>query len=412
MYDVDFRQIVPRCGSTRDAFEELCCQLARRTLPENKSYVKLRGAGGDGGVECFADLPNGGRIGWQAKYVFDIASLLTQAGSSLETALEVHSSLTHYVICFPFDITGPTGRKGRNGQERLKEWCDQRIAAANDAGRQLVIDLWSEHEIRSLLLNLDLSGGLREFFFNKKILSDRWFKEHLEKIEALAGSRYTPEFNVETELGQWFSAFGRTDKWKNNLKENLERCTEAYDQLSSATRDRSNKNGASSMVADALTEVLLPDQLFQDALVSGCENLHNDACLKLSAVVEQVTLLETQLLHDFTQEHGVNADTPGFRQWMAEYNGAFPSSKLDSARHLLETYQRLLDWLKLPNGSLAFTQSFILIGVAGAGKTHSICDVASYRLEHGLLTCILFGHQFRGEPDPWTRMLEALSSQA
>lgn len=72
MNDFDFRRIAPRCGGQREAFEELCCQLAQRTLPGEARFTRLRGAGGDGGVECFADLPDGSRIGWQAKYVFDI----------------------------------------------------------------------------------------------------------------------------------------------------------------------------------------------------------------------------------------------------------------------------------------------------------------------------------------------------
>ena len=409
MNDIDFRQIVPRCGNTRDAFEELCCQLARRTRPEDPSYVKLRGAGGDGGVECFADQVDGSRIGWQAKYVFDIASLMTQAKSSLETALKVHPSLSHYVICFPFDVTGPTARKGRSGHEKLKEWCDERIADADKAGRQLVIELWSEHEIRSRLVDLDPSGGLREFFFNEKILSDEWFREHLGKAEVLAGSRYTPEFNVETGLGQWFSAFGRTDRWKKALGEKLEKCTEAHSQFASrAGRDDSNQDINSSVAIDALAEVPTSEQLIDSALVSDYENQHSDICSKLSTAIEELTSLEIQLLHELTQEYGENVDSPGFRQWMAEYNCAFPASKLDSVRQMLKAYQQLLDWLKLPDGLLAFTRAFILTGAAGVGKTHAICDVASYRLNYGLLTCVLFGHQFRGEPDPLTRMIEAL----
>lgn len=59
MEDVEFRNIAPHCGGRPDAFEELCCQLARRTLPEGTDCHRLRGAGGDGGVECFADLPDG-----------------------------------------------------------------------------------------------------------------------------------------------------------------------------------------------------------------------------------------------------------------------------------------------------------------------------------------------------------------
>ena len=96
--DVDFTHIVPRGGSQRHAFEELCCQLAHRTIPGTAKYVRLHGAGGDGGVECFADLSATDRIGWQAKYVSDIASLLDQVALSLSTALEVHPQLNRYII--------------------------------------------------------------------------------------------------------------------------------------------------------------------------------------------------------------------------------------------------------------------------------------------------------------------------
>lgn len=124
--DLDFRNIAGRLGGQREAFEELCCQLAGRSLPEGASFTRLHGAGGDGGVECFADFPDGTRCGWQAKYVFDIDSLIRQLDSSLTTALRIHPTLTHYIICFPFDLTGPTARRGRSGVEKLEEWRTKR----------------------------------------------------------------------------------------------------------------------------------------------------------------------------------------------------------------------------------------------------------------------------------------------
>ena len=126
--DPHFQHIAPRCGGKREAFEELCCQLAGRTLHADASYTRLHGAGGDGGVECFADTPEGHRLGWQAKYVFDVDALIAQASESLKTALEVHPTLTNYTVCFPFDLTGPTKRKGRSGQEKFREWQEQAIS--------------------------------------------------------------------------------------------------------------------------------------------------------------------------------------------------------------------------------------------------------------------------------------------
>ena len=120
MDDYDLRDIAPRCGGQREAFEELCCQLASRTLPEDASYTRLWGAGGDGGVECFADLTDGSRVGWQAKYLFNVDSLITQATRSLTAALQIHGTLTRYVVCFPFNLTGPTARRGLQNRLLLR----------------------------------------------------------------------------------------------------------------------------------------------------------------------------------------------------------------------------------------------------------------------------------------------------
>ncbi len=199
-FDIDFKQIVPRCGSQRDAFEELCCQLAHRTVPKDASYKRLQGAGGDGGVECFADLPNGSRVGWQAKYVFNIESLLRQATGSLTTALKIHPNLTRYVVCFPFDLTGPTGRSGLSGHEKFDSWQKEQVQNAVKEGRQLTIEAWSASRLRELLLEHDASGGVREFFFNQQILTTEWFSEHIDLAKKTAEPRYTPELNVQTDL--------------------------------------------------------------------------------------------------------------------------------------------------------------------------------------------------------------------
>lgn len=91
--DPGFKQIIPRLGSKSEAFEEFCCQLARRHT--NGHLHRLHGAGGDGGVECYVDTAEG-RWGWQAKYVFNVNSLITHASKSLETAMRnLSTTLRH-----------------------------------------------------------------------------------------------------------------------------------------------------------------------------------------------------------------------------------------------------------------------------------------------------------------------------
>ena len=229
MVDTDFRQISPRCGGRREAFEELCCQLARRAVPVEVPFIRLRGAGGDGGIECFADLPDGNRTGWQAKYVFDVESLLRQAEESLTTALNVHPTLTKYVLCFPFDPTGPTRRRGLSGTEKFDAWQKKQLAAAKD--RDLTIEAWPASRLLELLLQYDASGGIREFFFNQKILTSEWFSEHLKSAKATAGPRYTPELNVETDLWRWFAAFGRMPAWLDEYKKKIGAYRKAHERF-------------------------------------------------------------------------------------------------------------------------------------------------------------------------------------
>ncbi len=415
-FDIDFRQIVPRCGSQHEAFEELCCQLAHRTVPKDMSYMRLHGAGGDGGVECFADHPDGNREGWQAKYVFDIGSLLKQATASLATALKIHPTLTRYVVCFPFDLTGPTGRQGLSGQEKFDNWRKEEEQKALKEGRQLTIEAWPAFMLRELLLEHDVSGGIREFFFNQQILTEEWFLEHIDLAKETAGPRYTPELNVQTDLWKWFTSFGRTTSWSNEFRNKLRACRKCCDKLVSALH-RTTSDSMSPAWPENLREEAQSVTTSMVEILDECDRLVtvDDLCLykdctsRFDSLLACLMSLESQLIDDLEAEHGEGrADSPGFRQFMAEYMVSFPAANLDDTREAIAALRDLYDWLRSPACSLAYERVFVLSGVAGSGKTHGTCDAAVHRFEEGLLTCVTFGHEFRGEPDPWTRLSESL----
>ncbi len=420
MNDLQFRRIAPRCSGQREAFEEICCQLASRSLPPDAAYTRLHGAGGDGGVECFADLPDGSRIGWQAKYVFRIGPLLTQASESLATALRVHPTLTRYIVCFPFNLTGPTERRGQSGQERFAEWQRERKDEATAEGRDLTIEAWPESRLTSLLLDHDRSGGIREFFFNETVLSEDWFQAHLASVRVTAGPRYTPDLSIETDLAKWFSAFGRTESWSQALQQRVQPCRTPHERLASAadearpgawsgTWPKGSREEAQSVAAQ-MERVL--DQCSTLSTTDDPEALSQ--CLGgLEGLLGALRSLESRLADDIDEQHGEGkSDSPGFRQFMAEYMCTFPAANLDYVRDTIAACQALDGWLQSPSGSLAFEGSFVLTGAAGSGKTHGVCDVAHSRFDDGLLTCVAFGHAFGGEPDPWTRLLESLGLPA
>jgi hypothetical protein len=412
--DIDFQQIAPRCGGKRQAFEELCCQLAHRRAPDGSSFSRLNGAGGDGGVECFVDLPDGRRVGWQAKYVFDIGSLLRQATKSLDVAMQVHPNLAHYILCFPFDLTGRTRRRGQSDVDKIAAWRRKQTQKAVDQGRVLEIEEWPAATLRSLLLDIDVSGGIRTYFFNDTILSSEWFVAHLTAVNATAGPRYTSRLNVLTDVSRWYSAFGRTLEWRKELALKLREAQNNLKRLREAAT-RTSKDPALPKWPEALREEAYSVAEAMLKALNACSTLgesdHPGAAHQrrnmLLDVVSSLSVLETKLVVDFEKQHG-RVDSPGFRQFMAEYQISLVGANLDSAREALAALRDLYDWLGAPAGALAFTKAFVLTGGWGVGKTHTVCDVASHRLAQQLLSCVVFGHQFGGEPDPWTRLAESL----
>ena len=414
--DIDFNLIAPRLSGKREAFEEFCCQLARREIPECAVYTRLEGAGGDGGVESFADLPDGNRIGWQAKYVFKIGPLLTQATKSLKVALQNHPTLTKYILCFPFDLTGPTGRAGRSGIEKFNEWRDKQVQKAAEHGRNLKIEEWPESKLRSLLLEFDVSGGITTYFFDKKILSSEWFGDHIKVAQSIAGPRYTPELNVFTDVEKWFSAFGRTPEWVQKLEKMLKEVNKKYRWFSEAIIIDGNNSFNTSWPKHLLDEGMSVSDAIRDALetcgrikdVSEVKDYQNSLrCL--DDVLSKLSSLEDGLIEALEKQHGQGkADSLGFREFMAEHMVSRPAANLDATRDVHKVIHKLRGWIKSTACYLAFHSVFVLSGAWGVGKTHIVCDVASQRLKKGFLSCVAFGHQFDGKPDPWTRLAENL----
>ena len=95
-------------GSQQAAFEELCCQLARRLAVQNGSSFIRKGAP-DAGVECYWTLTDGTEHAWQAKFFLSVPAQAQwqQLRDSFATALQKHPRMTRYIVCIPLDRPDP-----------------------------------------------------------------------------------------------------------------------------------------------------------------------------------------------------------------------------------------------------------------------------------------------------------------
>lgn len=115
------------------------------------------------------------------------------------------------------------------------------------------------------------------------------------------------------------------------------------------------------------------------------------------------------LRSEYAEEWGESvADSPGFRQFMSEYQVSFPAAHVDAARDLLRELRALEGWLEGPSGLLPEAGAMLIRGVAGVGKTHAIVDEATERQHKGYRSFVFFGEDFRTGEDPWTKMAAKL----
>lgn len=417
MNDIDFKKIIPRLGNRYAAFEELCCQLARRTCEQ--PVIRPDGTGGDGGIECYSDTA-AGRRGWQAKYVFQIDRLIKQADTSLKTALDKHPELTQFTVCFPFNPSGSKSKRGKNGIEKLKEWKNKSEKQAKENGRILTIETWSDFTITNLLLDHDHSGGIREYFFGTIALSNDWFNAHLDQAFETAGPRYTPELNVDTELYNWLSTFSRQDVWTDALKSKLDELVHVRESITDVLHQPNREQSPypiwpNGTLAETKSIVLRLDEVIkvlrQHITMEADE--YKNVIENLSESASELRAVEKTLFHDIENQHGTGtANSPGWRQMMAERLVSFPAANLDTVRNLASAMESLNKWLRSSECSLAFCHAFVLAGDPGTGKTHGMCDTAKRRHKDSLRSCIVFGHEFSNQPHPWSRIAESLGLSA
>lgn len=91
-------------------------------------------------------------------------------------------------------------------------------------------------------------------------------------------------------------------------------------------------------------------------------------------------------------KHGPGApESVGFRQFQAEYMVSFPAEDYDCTIDLTILLDKEREFLESSLADAMSTGTLLVTGVAGAGKTHAVCDAAKQRLDANLLSVVCAG---------------------
>lgn len=403
---IDWKGIRALNGSQQSGFEELCSQIARSEISLGANFV--RNGTPDGGVECYAVLPDKSEWGWQAKYFDTLGdSQWAQLDKSVKTALDKHPQLHRYYICVPLDL--PDARIERQQSARQKWDNHAKKWKGWATKRRMDVDFvyWGSHELLTLL-TAPKNIGLVRFWFDTKAFDKAWFEARFEEARKTAGPRYTPEINVELPIVADFEAFGRTVRFFDELKAHAR---STRDKLRSFRYKGAENTVETPDILSLISQITsLTEQILSE--LSGI-NVQPVGELPFQNISSQVTIANTitekldKLLYEYEREY----DTKQANQKNGKRQSTYSINPFQERRYKLTVLQRELWDLgeSLENANrLASSNLLLLTGDAGTGKTHLLCDITDRRIKEGYPTVLLMGQRFTIESEPWIQVLRQL----
>ena len=374
----DFKSIRQWRGSQDQAFEELCYQL-RDPTPDGADLVKTGNP--DGGLEWYVTLRNGVQWGWQAKFTFDIGTLLKLMEKSLRTVVEKRPNCRKLTFCIPFDLPDAPGAGEKKSarqkfEDRKKSWRN-RIPGAD----RVRIELWSAGDLLERLVRHSDRRGLEWFFWDKEVFSPEWCARRLEITVQAAGERYSPELHID--LPGAFALEGLA-------------LSEAYWQRFGALRN-AVLSAARQITVSHYTGLGVTPQL--RALVRSLAEWEREVPI----CVDLPRRLDLDRLLDLTRTfHAATA---------AAYPHGPSSDKRHSLQHYLHRLTRTLrdfeELLRSDATDAARHGALLLTGEAGQGKTHLFCDVGQRAIQANRPALVLLGGRFSGR-QVWSDIAEQL----
>jgi hypothetical protein len=393
---VDFDNIRPVEDSRRKGFEELCSQVAHEfeDVPDTWKYTRIGDP--DAGIECKWESADGEAWGWQAKYVDNIDNnSLSQVDRSVKQALDNYPNLSQYFVCVPCDRPHSPRDGVKTALEKWNDRKDKWEEWAEEEGMDVDFVFWGQSELLEFL-SQDKHKGRIYFWFDSEQLTDAKLQDEMDVSISNANYRYSPELHVDTGKADIFEPLGRTPAFENKLGELLEELDEKAGKLFTERR------------IEVLEEADEDATLDLRESIDDLPNLLED----IERISEEIPLSE---LRDTCEkaEESIRDLEPQLRTLKEEADAekdeveTLEKSTLYDFRQLRKAVTGLKNYINSNDFEAAEEAALKVLGDAGVGKTHLLCNVAKNRTDKGYPTVLLLGENFR-DRDIWTQIIERL----
>ena len=390
-YGRDFRSLRSWRGSQDQAFEELCYQL-RDPTPAGAELVKTGNP--DAGLEWYVKLRNGVQGGWQAKFTFDVGTLLKLMERSLRTVVQQRPKCRRLTFCIPFDLPdSPEEGKRKSArqkfEDRKKSWR-RRIPHAN----RVRIELWSAGDLLQRLVGHPSQRGIEWFFWNKEVFSLDWCAERVATATKAASERYRRDLHVDLPVAFALEGLARSEVYWQKYRAlrgaviiaGSEIDVSHYTGIGVTTQVRNLVRCLTKWRQEVPSHVTLPARLDRGQLLAVTRDVHDASEVAYPSDPPRRKRIATK------------------RQVRNRERRSLLQHYLRTLNHALVAFENLLQ-----SGASEATErgALLLTGEAGQGKTHLFCDAAERAVEARQPTIVILAGRLSGR-NVWSEIASQL----
>jgi len=226
----------------------------------------------------------------------------------------------------------------------------------------------------------------------------KWFTKKIGLAVAQAGPRYSPKVNVPLPINRVLYGLGRTDEYYLEFSELRQEFIKEWDQSSLKGNFKTVSLPFKSF--DKLTEELNKIIPFFDRVEkAGFENINFDVLDRIyKKAYKALIALDNVLRKAVEDKKSAKVDDPA---------GSGSPSASERLQHFIYEVRKIQELIyklgNIPKSDFAQAsnkRAILLLGEAGIGKTHLLCDIAEARMKHRLPTILVLGQQLQFIKDP------------
>ncbi len=375
------------------AFESLCNQIfeewAKAEYGDKISFfMTVRGDGGDGGVESYAELTDGTFVGLQAKWFDRLKDQqIKQIRKSIHSALKVRPQMRRYIVSLPMNLTSDKITKGgkvtQNTEESRWSTLQEEILTKYDG---LPLELWNEHQLITHLQRDKLQGAKR-FWLGTEAFTFDLLKNQFDNAKvSWLKERYLPDLHVTGRIYRACSVLVRVNKTKEKILTKLEDIRVLSEKL----------QGELNTFGKILKKDLEPPPKTLLDIVEQVKAYIEDNLEKVENDID---------MDSFKFEDQTDYDTLFAQLRALDTDSKFHSLTYDLTP-LVEEFYNLNAPLVLRDIILSWNGTYkVFAGNPGTGKTHAVANIVESLLSAGVPAILI---QAKSVPDPssWKAILQ------